>query len=98
VARTGSRNEGCRGAEHGQTSTKDRNDAVAVREVLESAVQLGRGDEVNRQAEMEIRKSALSTVRRAEHRSVSRGRKLDTQAASNILSAHIDRLPLNYCW
>jgi hypothetical protein len=55
VAGTGSRSEGCRGAEHGQTSTEDLNGAVAVREVLKSAVQLGRGDEVNRQAEMEIR-------------------------------------------
>jgi hypothetical protein len=52
VARKGSRIKGCRGAEHGQTCTKDRTSAVAVRAALESAVQLGRRDEVKRQAEM----------------------------------------------
>jgi hypothetical protein len=44
--------KGCRGAEQGQASTKDRTGAVALRAALESAVQLGRGDEVNREAEM----------------------------------------------
>jgi hypothetical protein len=44
--------KGCRGTEHGQTCAKDRTGAVALRAALESAVQLGRGDEVNRQAEM----------------------------------------------
>jgi hypothetical protein len=44
--------EGCRGAEHGQASTKDRIGAVALRAALESDVLLGRGDEMNRQAEM----------------------------------------------
>jgi uncharacterized protein (UPF0261 family) len=38
--------------EHGQACTKDRIGAVAHRAALESAVQLGRGDVVNRQAEM----------------------------------------------
>jgi hypothetical protein len=44
--------KGCRGAEHGQACTKDRTGTMALRAALESAVQLGRGDEVNRQAEM----------------------------------------------
>jgi hypothetical protein len=49
----GSRSEGCRGAEHGQTcNNKDRNGAVAVRAALESTVLVGRGHEVFRQAEM----------------------------------------------
>jgi hypothetical protein len=52
VAAKGSHSEGCRGAENGQACTKDRTRAVALRAALESAVQLGRGDEVNRQAEM----------------------------------------------
>jgi hypothetical protein len=44
--------KGCRGAEHGQACTKERTGAVAVRAALESAVQVGRGNEGNRQAEM----------------------------------------------
>jgi hypothetical protein len=48
----GSGSKGCRGAEHGQACTKVRTGAVAVRAALESAVQVGRGDECNRQAEM----------------------------------------------
>jgi hypothetical protein len=48
----GSGSNGCRGAEHVQTCTKDRTGAEALRAGLESAVQLRRGDEVNRQAEM----------------------------------------------
>jgi hypothetical protein len=48
----GSGSKGCRGAEHGQACTKERTGAVAVRAALESAVQGGRGDEGNRQAEM----------------------------------------------
>jgi hypothetical protein len=44
--------KGCRGAEHGQACTKDRTGDVALSAALESAVQLGRGDEVKRQAEM----------------------------------------------
>jgi hypothetical protein len=53
VATKGSRSEGCKGAEHGQICTnKDRTGAVAVRVALESTVLPGRGDEVNRQAEM----------------------------------------------
>jgi hypothetical protein len=48
----GSGSEGCRGAEHGQACTKDRTGAVDLRTAVESAVQLGRGDEVNRQSEM----------------------------------------------
>jgi hypothetical protein len=45
----GSGSKGCRGADHGQACTKERTGAVAVRAALESAVQLGRRDEVNRQ-------------------------------------------------
>jgi hypothetical protein len=45
----GSGSKGCRGAEHGHACPKERTAAVAV---LESAVLVGRGDEVNRQAEM----------------------------------------------
>jgi hypothetical protein len=45
-------NKGCRGAEHGQACTKACTGAVAIRAALEWAVQLGRGDEVNTQAEM----------------------------------------------
>jgi hypothetical protein len=48
----GTGSKGCRGAEHGQACTKERTGAVAVRAALESAVQVGRGDECNRQAEM----------------------------------------------
>jgi hypothetical protein len=48
----GSGSKGCRGAEHGQACTKERTGAVAVRAALKSAVQVGRGDEGNRQAEM----------------------------------------------
>jgi hypothetical protein len=48
----GSGSKGCRGAEHGQECTKECTGAVAVRAALESAVQVGRGDEGNRQAEM----------------------------------------------
>jgi hypothetical protein len=44
--------KGCRGAERGQACTKERTGAVAVRAALESAVQVGRGNEGNRQAEM----------------------------------------------
>jgi hypothetical protein len=50
VAGTGSK--GCRGAESGQACTKDSTAAVALRAALESAVQLGQGDEVNRQAKV----------------------------------------------
>jgi hypothetical protein len=45
----GSGSIGCRGAEHGQECSKDHTGAVAHRAALVSAVQLGRGDEVNRQ-------------------------------------------------
>jgi hypothetical protein len=47
----GSGSKGCRGAEHAydQTCTKDCTGAVALRAALESDVQLGRGNEVNRQ-------------------------------------------------
>jgi hypothetical protein len=48
----GSCSKGCRGAEHGQACTKERTGAVAARAALESAVQVGRGNEGNRQAEM----------------------------------------------
>jgi hypothetical protein len=48
----GSGSKGCRGAEHGQACTKERTGAVAVRAALESAVQVRRGNEGNRQAEM----------------------------------------------
>jgi hypothetical protein len=52
----GSGSKGCKGAEHGQTYTKDCTGAVALTEslraALESAVQLEQGDEANRQAEM----------------------------------------------
>jgi hypothetical protein len=50
----GSSSKGCRGAEHGQAyaCTKESTGAVALMAALESAVQLGRGDEGNRQAEM----------------------------------------------
>jgi hypothetical protein len=47
VAGKGSRSESCRGVEHGQTCTKDRTSAVAIRATLETAVQLGRGDEAS---------------------------------------------------
>jgi hypothetical protein len=47
VAGKDNRSKGCRGAEHGQTSSKDRTGAVALRAALESAVQLGGSDEVN---------------------------------------------------
>jgi hypothetical protein len=43
---------GCRGADHGQACAEKRTGAVAVRAALESAVQVGRGNEGNRQAEM----------------------------------------------
>jgi hypothetical protein len=48
----GSGSKGCKGAEHDQTCPKDRTGDVALRAALESAEQLGRGDEANRQAEM----------------------------------------------
>jgi hypothetical protein len=48
----GSGSKGRGGAEHGQACTKERTGAVAVPEALESAVQVGRGDEGNRQAVM----------------------------------------------
>jgi hypothetical protein len=48
----GSGSKGRRGAEHGQACTKERTGAVAVGAALESAVQVGRGDEGNRQAEI----------------------------------------------
>jgi hypothetical protein len=48
----GSGSKGRRGAEHGQACTKERTGAVALRAALESAVQVGRGDKGNRQAEM----------------------------------------------
>jgi hypothetical protein len=47
----GSDSKGCIGAEHGKAWSKERGD-VALRAALESAVQLRRGDEGNRQAEM----------------------------------------------
>jgi hypothetical protein len=47
-AENSSGSKGCRGAEHGQTCANDRTGAGALRAALESAVQLGRGDEVNR--------------------------------------------------
>jgi hypothetical protein len=43
----GSGSKGCRGAEHGQACTKERTGAVAVRAALESAGQVGRGDEAS---------------------------------------------------
>jgi hypothetical protein len=48
----GSGSKGRRGAEHGQACTAERTGAVAVRAALESAVQVGRGNEGNRQAKM----------------------------------------------
>jgi hypothetical protein len=48
----GGGSKGCRGAEHGRTCTKDHTGAAALRAALESAMQLGRGDEVTRQADM----------------------------------------------
>jgi hypothetical protein len=45
----GTGSKGCRGAEHGQACTKERTGGVPVRAALESAVQVGRGNE---QAEM----------------------------------------------
>jgi hypothetical protein len=39
-------------AEHGRACTKDRTGAVPLRAALESAVQIRRGDEMNRQAEL----------------------------------------------
>jgi hypothetical protein len=48
----GSGSKGRGGAGHGQACTKERTGAVAVRAALESAVQVGRGDEGNSQAEM----------------------------------------------
>jgi hypothetical protein len=51
MAGKGSGAEGCRGAEHGQTCTRCRTGAIAVRVALKSAEHLGRGDKVNRQAE-----------------------------------------------
>jgi hypothetical protein len=45
-------NGSCRVAEHCQTCTKHRTGAVGFRAALESAVQLDRCDEVNRQAQM----------------------------------------------
>jgi hypothetical protein len=50
----GTGSKGCRGAEHDQACTEERTGAVAVRAALESAVQVGRGNEGNRQAEMAI--------------------------------------------
>jgi hypothetical protein len=50
----GKDSKGCRGAEHGQACTRDRTGVVALRAALQSGVQLGRGDEVNRQAEMVV--------------------------------------------
>jgi hypothetical protein len=47
-AENSSGSKGCRGAEQGQTSANDRTGAGALRAALDSAVQLGRGDEVNR--------------------------------------------------
>jgi hypothetical protein len=52
VAGRDSRSEACRNAEHAQTCAQDSNGAAAVRVALESAVQLGRGHEVNRLAEI----------------------------------------------
>jgi hypothetical protein len=52
VAGKGSRSEGCRGAEHGQTCTSIRIERVLPLQPLESAVQLGRGDQVHKQADM----------------------------------------------
>jgi hypothetical protein len=46
----GTGSKGCRGAEHGQACTTERTGAVAVRAALQSAVQVGRGNEGNRQA------------------------------------------------
>jgi hypothetical protein len=53
----GSGSKGRGGAEHGRACTKEHTGAVAsgvsaVRAALESAVQVGRGDKGNRQAEM----------------------------------------------
>jgi hypothetical protein len=48
----GSGSKDCRGAEHGQACTKERTGAVAVRAAHKWAVQVGRADEGNRQAEM----------------------------------------------
>jgi hypothetical protein len=48
----GSGGKGCRSAEHGLACTKDHSAAVALGAALQSTVQLGRGDEVNRQAEI----------------------------------------------
>jgi hypothetical protein len=49
MARKGSRSEGCKGPKHGQACAKGR--TGALRAALETAVQLGRGVEVSRQAE-----------------------------------------------
>jgi hypothetical protein len=64
VAEKGSPSKGCSDAEHGQTCTKNHTGAVAVRAALESAVQLGRGHEGNRQPYLWIRYRgiALSTM------------------------------------
>jgi hypothetical protein len=48
----GNGRQGCRGAERGQTCTWDRTVDVPHTAALESAVQLGQGNEVNKQAEI----------------------------------------------
>jgi hypothetical protein len=65
VAETDSRSKGCRGAELGQTclSYKDRTGALSVRVAL-STMQLGRGEEVNRQAETANPRDSLQELTR----------------------------------
>jgi hypothetical protein len=48
----GSGSKGRGGAEYGQACTKEHTGAVAVRAALKSAMQVGRGDEGNMQAEI----------------------------------------------
>jgi hypothetical protein len=78
-AEKGSGSKGWRGAEHGQACTKERTGAVAVRAALESAVQVGRGNEGKRQAEM-----ANPTKCRIRYRPIRLVERVVTQRAARI--------------
>jgi hypothetical protein len=61
----GNGSQGCRGAERGQTCTWDRTVDVPHTAALQSAVQLGQGNEVNRQAEMANPTKRMDSLRHA---------------------------------
>jgi hypothetical protein len=86
----GSGGKGCRSAEHGLACTKDRSAAVALGAALKSAVQLWRGDEVNRHAEM-----AMPMKSRVSLSLAKAGLMMDRNAQRNTMVSKVQHARQN---